>query len=214
MTEVSFERHYRQIFDSFGYPLSKNAGVLPAALSKAEKSLGITVPKALLDYYLVAGREKHFNEAHNRLISCNDWEIHRKRLLFMVENQGVVVWSVSIGSSQDEDPKIWQASNEEPYEWYQETRRCSVFLSVMLHYQAINGGMKYSANAEARPDLKRKLKTKWTCYGTVNRMTAYSRQNQVLCIEPDMGILAAGKTKRDLDAIASELELTWDQLFF
>lgn len=214
MDEVNFESYYRQIFDTFGYPLPKSAAVSRSTLAKVEKSLGVVAPKALLDYYVVAGREKRFNDAHNQLLSCQGWEVHQKRLLFMAENQGVVFWSVSLGNPENSDPAVWQAGNEEPYEWYLENRKCSTFIAVMLHYQAVLGGMKFCANAPINPSLKRKLKNGWTSYGTDNGLTAYSRPNQVVCIEKEMGVLAAGKTKKDLDAIAVDLGLSWEYLGF
>jgi hypothetical protein len=99
--------------------------------------------------------------------------------------------------------------DEEDLDWYQESRRCSVFTAVMLHYQAVSGGFRHYGNSAESMNLKRRLKNGWQCYGTVNRLSAYSRQNQVVCIEPDMGVAAAAKTKSDLKSVQDELGLVW-----
>src|SRR5690349_10735625 len=132
---MNFQQFYRQLFDSFGYPLARNSSVPVASLAAAAKSLGVSVPSALGDYYAVAGREKRLNLSHNRLLSIGDWHIDKKRLVFMEENQGVVVWGVSIGNPKNDDPPVAQAVNDDDLQWFQENRRCSVFIAVMLHFQ-------------------------------------------------------------------------------
>lgn len=180
-------------------------------MAAAAKSLGVVVPPALNDYYAVAGNEKRFNHSHNRLLSIKDWYVNKKRLVFMEENQAVVLWGVSTGNPQNDDPPVSQSVNDDDeMQWYQEDRHCSVFIAVMLHYQAVSGGFSHYASAPIPPGLKRKMKAGWTCYGTSNRLTAYSRQNQVVCVEPDLGLLAAGKFQKDLIAIGSDLGLSLD----
>lgn len=204
---MDFKQHYRQLFDLLGHPLTKSMAIASPALSAAEKSLGVVVPSALRAYYAVAGNEKRLNRAHNRLLPIKDWYVDKKRLVFMEENQDVVLWGVSVGNPQNEDPPVSQSVNDDELQWSQESRRCSVFLAVMLHYQVVSGGFKHYASAPIPTHLKRQLKSGWACYGTLNGLTAYSRQNQVVCIEPMMGVLAAGKSKQDLLAIETDLGL-------
>lgn len=204
---MNFQQYYRKLFDSFGYPLSQKCSIPSASLATAGKSLGVVIPPALSEYYAVAGREKRLNQSHNRLLPIDEWQIEKKRLIFMEENQAVVVWGVSIGNPQNDDPPVSQSVNDDEFQWFQESRRCSTFIAVMLHFQAVFGGFKHCARAAESPELKRKLKAGWTCYGTVNRLTAYSRQNQIVCLEPDFGVLVAGTTKKDLGIIENELGL-------
>ena len=204
---MPFPSYYRRLFESLGSPLGKTAGVSPAALAAAEKSLGVVVPAALKAYYEVAGNERRLNQAHNRLLPPGEWRVAHQRLVFLEENQAVVYWGVSVRNPQKDDPPVSQAQNDDDLRWFQEHRRCSTFLAVMLHYQAVCGGFKHCATSSPPQDWKARLKRDWSCYGTVNRLAAYSRQNQVVCVEPDLGLLAAGKTRTDLHALVRDLGL-------
>jgi hypothetical protein len=205
---MSFQPFYRRIFDSFGYPLTRRAAMAGPSLRASEKSLGIAAPPALRDFYAVAGRERRFSHSHNRVLSPRDWFVDKGRLVFMEENQAVVLWGVSLRMPHDDDPPVDQAVNHDgELRWSRVSRHCSRFLAVELHYQAVCGGFRHCAAASPPDGLKRRLKGSWSCLGTVNRLTAYSRPNQVLCVEPDFGVLLAGKTRTDLRAIERDLGL-------
>jgi hypothetical protein len=204
---MDFRQYYRTLFDTFGYPLRHSASVADKALAAAARSLGIAIPRALRDYYSVAGREKRLNRSFNRLLSIGEWHIDSNRLIFMEGNQGEMLWGVSVGKPKTDDPPVYQSVSGDELQWFRDSPRCSTFLAVILHYQAVSGGFKHCAMSSPPEGFKRRLKSGWRCYGTVNRLAAYSRQNQVVCVEPEIGILAAGKTHRDLCEIESELEL-------
>lgn len=211
---VSFKTYYRTIYSTFGYPLSERTALPPGVLAEAGKRLGVRVPAALRDYYLVAGRERRFNTCHNRLWPPSEWTLDRHRLLFMEENQCVVWWGVSTRNPDSEDPPVSQGIEDERIIWYPEHRKCSVFLGVMLHYQAVNGGCRFCGTADfPQPSSYRFEEHGWTCYGEMRSMLAYSRPNQVVCLMPPgeslwtqgTSVWAGGKTKADLRAIADEL---------
>jgi hypothetical protein len=142
---------------------------------------------------------------------------HRKlRLIFMEESQCVVWWGVSTRSPKSDDSPVFQGINAEPITWYREHQKCSVFLAVTLHYQAVSGGFRFRGTGRApRPSDNRLREHNWTYYGEVGSLRAYSRQNQVVCFMrpgdlPFMqgwSVLAGGKTKADLKAIEADLDL-------
>ncbi len=216
---ASFKEYYRTLYSTFGYPLTKSASLSPKVLRAAEDHLGVRSPAALRDYYSVAGRERRFNACHNRLLPPSEWTIDKKRLIFMEENQSVVFWGVSTRNPDSDDPPVSQGINDEPICWYPEHRRCSVFLAVMLHYQAISGGFRYCGKGDAPERTGYRLKEHgWTYYGEVNSLFAYSRPNQVVCLMPpgdlpfmqSWSVLAGGKTANDLRIIAAELGVTFE----
>ena len=86
-----FKDYFRAMYLTFGYPLTKRSGTPLEDIVSAEKSLGVRVPMALREYYLVAGRVKGFNTCNHRLLSPADWELDNKRLIFMEENQKVLL---------------------------------------------------------------------------------------------------------------------------
>jgi hypothetical protein len=211
----SFKSYYGEIYESFGYPLTERTSLSAKLLAAAEKRLGMQIPAALRDYYLVAGGERRFNLCHNHLIPPQKWDIDKQRLIFMEENQCVVWWGFSTRTPGSDDPSVWQGVNDEPIKWFLEHRKCSVFLAVMLHYQAVAGGLPFCGTGSATADCLDRLQSGWSYYGQVNGMRAYSRSNQVVCFMPpgdlpfmnSMSALAGAKTKGDLQAIADDLGL-------
>jgi len=165
------------MYETFGYPLTARTAPSSKVLAGVEKRLGVIIPGAFRDYYLVAGRERRFNTCHNRLLAPQEWSIDKQRLIFMEENQGVVWWGVSTRNPDSDDPPVSQGINDEPITWFQEHRRCSVFLAVMLHYQAVNGGFRFCGAAIA-PDQSnyRFEKNGWTYYALISHKTNCFRQ--------------------------------------
>ncbi len=213
-----FKTYFQNIYATFGYPLTERTALSPDALDAAGERLGVKVPAALRDYYLVAGRERRFNTSLNRLLSTSDWTIDKKRLIFMEENQSVVCWGVSIRNPDSDDPPVSQGiDDDESFTWHPEHRKCSVFLAVMLHYQAVSGGCRYCGGGDAPEQSSYRFEAHgWTYHGQVTSMSAYSRPNQVVCVMPpgplrfmqNWRVLAGGKTKRDLETIAAEVGVT------
>jgi len=210
----SFKEYYRTLFQSFGYPLTERTAIAPKVLAAAERRLGVKIPQALRDYYLVAGAERRFGKSCNRFLPPQAWTIEQRRLVFMEENQSVAWWGVSLRHAGAEDPQVSQGINDEPIRWAPEHRRCSVFLAVMLHYQAVSGGFRFSGQADAPGESNcRFSENGWTHYGEVGSLEAYSRPNQVVCLMPPGNlpfmqkwtVLAGGKTQADLRTIAADL---------
>ncbi len=209
-----FKKHYRTLFKTLGYPLNERTSIPPKLIADAEKRLAIKIPTVLRDYYLVAGRERRFNQCLNRLMPPEEWSIHNKRLLFMEENQKVLWWGVSIRNPKSDDPPISQGINHDPITWHSERQKCSVFLTFVLHYHAVNGGLPFSGGADA-PDRTdyRFEKHGWTFHGEVGCVSAYSRECQVVCLTPPgnlpflkkWSIVAAAKSQSKLEAIGDEI---------
>lgn len=216
---ASFEEHYSEVFATFGYPLTERTALSTTVLAGAERRLGVKIPAALREYYRIAGRERRFNTAHNRLLPPSDWSLDQKRLIFMEENQAVVYWGVSIRNPDSDDPPASQGINNEPITWHPENRKCSGFLTEMLHYQAVCGGFRFCGGVDAPERLSYRFEGHgWRYAGKTGGISAYRRPNQVVCLTPPSdlpfqrngSILAGGKTRRDLQGIAEELGVSFE----
>jgi hypothetical protein len=185
-------------------------------LRKTETRLGVRIPLALREYFLVAGNEKRFNCANHRCLHPSKWFVHGKHIVFLEENQSVCLWGVSIKTANASDPSVSQSVNGEEFVWYKEHAKCSTFLNVMLHYQAVSGGLRFCGSAAAPDNLHELLKKGWKYAGEFNQLWAFGRQNQVVCVVPGGGLpympaimlLGGGKTKEDLRAIEESLSLS------
>ena len=157
----SFKSYYQSIFKNFGAPLTKAMEIESSRIDAAQKRLGVRIPKALREYYLVAGKERRFNMCHNRILAPEKWEVDRGRLIFMEENQWFF-WSISLRTTDADDPPVAHGMDDEPITWVRWHRHCSVFLAVMLHYQAIAGGMRTLARAHEIDQVRKRLRKGWT----------------------------------------------------
>lgn len=222
METDEFRSLYRQTFKTLGVLLTAKDGLSDKMIATAEKRLGFRLPTALREYYLVAGRERPLNHAHNRLLAIEDVDVHRGKLVFMEENQWAVVWGVTANRKKAGDPAVYQGPivNDEPSGWFIESKSVSSFLVFMLHMQAaFGGGMPFTASGPAEQSLVATLDKGWRFGGEINGMRAYSRSNQAICFakwqdffakEETWRVFAGACDKDSLLALASELKLRWD----
>ena len=218
----SFQELYRDIFARLGHPIKERDGVSEGQIVTAEKKMGIQLPVALRDYYLVAGRERKLNTAFNRLLAPDELELHSRKVVFMEENQAVVAWATTVSPSST-DPSVFQGPvvDGELDHWFRESNTCSGFLVFMLHLQAAyGGGMPYCASTSVAPKFAKSLDKSWNFAGDVNGMRAYSRNGQAICITKWKDFFSKGETfrisagacsKKELDSLASSLGVEWEK---
>jgi hypothetical protein len=109
-------------------------GLPPGELSSAEERLHLKLPRALADYYLLAGG-LDLNRQHNRLYPPSALAIMDQKLIFMEENQAVVLWGMELHELSLLDPTVFQACNSLPLEWYSEEPPFSDFILKMWRWQ-------------------------------------------------------------------------------
>jgi hypothetical protein len=211
---ADFGERYRQAFVSLRRPLQRKDGIPAKELLTAEKQLGLRVPVALREYYQVAGRAHDFNCVHDRLLPPPEWTIESRRLVFMEENQAVVLYGTEAGPQASEDPPAFMGENDDPMRWHKVNGQCSVFLLVMLHWEAAFGGaMPHCGSAQVRAGLRKVLDRDWSFVGEVNRMRAYQKPGRAVCLvkwDDSWRLFAGASSAGDLAALASELSLQWD----
>src|SRR5262249_15038313 len=119
-----------------GEPLMNSDGLGDGKVAKALRRRSLVIPRALSDYYAVAGRHE-INTAHNRLLPIEKLEWEGDWLLFMEENQSVGFWSIARAAVKEASPIVWQASTNAPQllEWYAERYRLNQFLMAMWRWQ-------------------------------------------------------------------------------
>lgn len=133
----------------------------------------------------------------------------------MEENQSVCWWGVSVKSRGANNPMVSQGvRHDDAVQWNMEHRKCSTFISVLLHYQAVSDGFRFCGSGASPEDAHEKLKKSgWQYAGEVNQLWAFNRQNQAVCIMPGSGLpfmpammlMAGGKTQADLKSISESL---------
>ena len=182
---------------SHGYP--------PRAIETAESRTGIRFPGPLREYYLSVGRHK-INRAHNRLLPPDALFVAQGRLVFMEENQSVVYWGVLATAAVD--PVVFQTTEPDDGDWQAESK-CSRFLSAMLCWQAVGGGLPYIGYCDPiAPPAARRLTRDWPAAGRMGGLSAFVRNGQVVCVldEGAFALLHVGaSSRRSFQALAAEL---------
>lgn len=182
-----FTEEYRQTFSELGIELSSGDGVPAAELDAAEVQLGITLPSALRDYYLVAGREPQINQVHNRLRLPTNWSVDADKLIFMEENQCVVYWGIDCSYKPIADSVVWQGANirRQGIHWSEkaESDSCGTFLKVMAIWHAAFGGAvaNTAVGYVDEQNTRTLFDDQWTLVGEVNKMRAYQQSGKSAC---------------------------------
>jgi hypothetical protein len=123
-----FKTYYRDRFrEIFGEPPKPGDGLGRTAVRAALARANLVIPRALFDYYIVAGRHP-VNRDHDRLHPIEGLEWMGDKLVFLEENQSVVYWAIDRSDLEESDAIVWQGVNGEPIEWFAEGYRLSRFL--------------------------------------------------------------------------------------
>ena len=216
-----FAAQYREVYDRFGCPLGQTHGMAVSILDNAADRLGVAIPDALRDYYFVAGNERRFNRSLQTFLHPSKWFLDQRHVVFLQENQAVCWWGVSVKSRGAKDPMISQGVHyDDAIAWHKEHHKCSNFISVLLHYQAVSGGFQFCASGSAPDAAHEKLTHDWQYVGELNQLWAFSRQNQVVCIMaggglpfmPAMLLMAGGKSAADINSIRDSLRVEINRL--
>ena len=207
----TFSQRLESTFATLARPLTPEDGEPEPSVAQAESRLGLRLPAVQRAYYRLAGRYDRFNRAHNRLRRPGEWSVDGGKLVFLEENQWVVFWGVGVSKSPDDDPPVYQGTiiRGRPTEWDREHERCSEFLLVMLHLQAVFGGHEFLGGSEISPAALEKFLTGWTPVGRVKELRAFCREGGAACVLEGVGssqLYVGGRTERDFEVIEAELE--------
>lgn len=207
---------HRLAFETLGRRLGPEDQTSEEEILAAEKRLGLRIPQALADFYRVAGKADDYNRVFERLLPPSELSIRSGKLLFLEENQSVVLWGTDSGADPTDDPPAYQATNAEPLEWETVNARCSVFLLVMLHIAATLGGAMPCARTAAVDARRREaLDRGWSFEGEVNGLRAYNKPGKAICFAEwgdEWRIFAGSISETSMDDIAVELDLAWEEL--
>jgi hypothetical protein len=197
---------YRTAFAALARPLTPKDGCPEKRVAEGERRLGIQMPRALRDYYLLAGRFDRLNQAHDHLLPPEEWERTSGKVAFLVENQGVWQCSVKLNDPAGDDPPVvgeYLGSNDR----WREPERCSEFLVTHLYYQAVygNDAMKYLGMADITPHGLAIIEKTWPFIGQFNYLRAFGRNGQAACVlEGALQLCVGGRSRKDFDALVAE----------
>jgi hypothetical protein len=211
---AGYRQLYRRTFATLGRRLTPDDAATDQELLAAERRLKTRIPQSLADFYRLAGRARDYTSVFNRMMPPAELTLEAGKLVFLEENQAVVLWGTDANAEPSDDPAAYQETNDEPLVWDAVNDRCSVFLLVMLHWEASFGGaIPNAATALVDQILVKVLDRKLSFVGEVNGMRAYNRPGWAVCfLKWDDGwrIFAGSTSDAEMNKLASELHVTWE----
>jgi hypothetical protein len=127
MFQPFYTSHFREIFGSEPEPAD---GLGEESVEDRLAQRGLQIPKALFDYYSVAGYH-WINRERNRLRPIEELDWYEELLVFMDDDQGIVSWGIHKQDLSNPDPVVWQGVLGEETDWLQDTSTLSRFLIDM-----------------------------------------------------------------------------------
>ena len=135
-----------------GRHLTEKDGMNISEIETVEDSLGLKLPTALREFYLLVGNLEMFISSFEQFFEPY---IKDEILVFLEENQGVCYWGINIRNSKNEIVLQSTDIETDKPEWYSEEVSLTDFLVILMYYQCAQGGYEYvSAVYESKFDNK------------------------------------------------------------
>lgn len=196
----------------WGRPLEPGDGCGPDELAAAERRLGVPLPAALREAYLLFGRRSDLTSNHDTLLAPDQLYVSDGALVYRVENQGCAFWGVLLADLERADPgtviraDLADKSQErwEPWEPSLSSAGVSMVMSELLQ---LDDGLTDHASFDD-PDLD--LAEMFQELPRVGPELRWFSGPDVLLREVDGCFLdVRGRTEEALDAVRETLGTDW-----
>ncbi|KOV18905.1 hypothetical protein ADK90_19520 [Streptomyces sp. XY413] len=202
--------------------LESNDGWAEADLVAAEERLGVRLPAALREAYLLFGRRRDLTSNHDVLLGPAELHLDgdKEALVFRHENQGAASWGILLDSLQDDDPAVFirpdlaDKSAEQWEEWLERLSLC--FIEIVLS-ESLQAGEELCDFLDPDDDTiglleENAVRLPFPAYPTGEEEHAirwFLGQNVLLRDDDGMAILARGRTAEDLDRVRDLIPGDW-----
>lgn len=203
--------------------LEDGDGWAEADLRAAEQRLGVQLPTALREAYLLFGRRQDLTSNHDVLLDPAELYVDdaREALVFRHENQGAASWGVLLNSLQDGDPAVFMrldladksAERWEP--WLEHASLCfvEIVLSESVQVQADEELCDFLNADDDSIELleENAVRLPFPAYpaGEENGSRWFLSQDALLREDAGVAILARGRTTADLDRVRDLIPGDW-----
>jgi hypothetical protein len=208
--EAALEDLGEKVFGGFG---PEDALPEPDLLN-LEAQLKLRLPTPLRSFYLRVGKNRSLTKAHHRFLTSPT--LRNDTLVFMEENQRVVVWGIRREDLSKDDPPVQQGNDAEDV-WHPDADFLSAFLLGISCWQAAIG-LPWTAQGSVSGELVTQLRTKLTYADAKvdDRQTdllGYYAKDVVCCVSRSaQRLLAGAKAEVDLERFEKTFALNLDYL--
>ncbi len=181
MTISSFRSAYLDLVsDLYGREMPPDTSLSEAVIAAAEGRLGPRLPPALREYYLALGGFDLLNTAFQKLATPDELEVVDGRLVFLYENQSVVVWGLRPEDLATPDPEVFIGEAEwtqlkgpskkaDPEgnwklhvpDWESVELSVSQFLELIVYYNTAMGGYDHTGSRDDAGPVLAEVASSW-----------------------------------------------------
>ncbi|MDT0569216.1 SMI1/KNR4 family protein [Streptomyces sp. DSM 3412] len=199
--------------------LGHEDGWTAADLDTAEERLGLRLPTALREAYLLLGRRRDLTSNHDVLLGPSELYVDDdgKALVFRHENQGAASWGVLLDNLRDDDPAVLikldladkSAERWEP--WLERLSLCFVEIVLSESLQADDGLCDF---LEPDDDSLEQLESNavrlpFPAYPVGEETRWFLGRDVLLRDDEGAAVLARGRTAEDLDRVRDLIPGDW-----
>jgi hypothetical protein len=121
----------------------------------AERLLQLKFPTILRKFYLSWGKRGDYTNSRERLLEPKDNFIRSDHLIFCVENQAILYWSIPLESITLDDPPVYFTYNEDTEsDWKPSHKQVSHFLDALMYAHAFAKGAVHGGFARMTQNAK------------------------------------------------------------
>ncbi|MFE2853666.1 SMI1/KNR4 family protein [Streptomyces lavendulae] len=190
-------------------------------LAAAEERLGLRLPAALREAYLLFGRRGDLTSNHDVLLSPSELYVDdaKEALVFRHENQGTASWGILLDSLQDDDPAVFirpdlaDKSAERWEAWLERLSLCFVEILLSESVQADHELCDFLDPDDDSIELleENTVRLPFPAYpmGEEEQPIRWFLGRDALLREDGMAVLARGRTAEDLDRVRDLIPGDW-----
>jgi len=215
MESVAFWSTYENLAARLLNPLTPGDGVPEAEVEAAEARLGCRLPALLREHYRLTGAHPGINGAQEFLVEPSALRRRGHKVVFLVENQGLLEWAVDLREAELADPPVYCLV--EGGDWTVFSEHLSEFLYGMLLWQCAHGAMEnHGIGVAPRARLER-LTEGWESLVFFGDSIALLRKDMLLVYSArDTGekcqVFVGARTWEGIEALAEEFRIDWGYL--
>lgn len=201
--------------------LEDGDGWAEADLVAAEEQLGVRLPAALREAYLLFGRRRDLTSNHDELLGPAELYVDdaREALVFRRENQGAASWGIPLDSLQDDDPAVFvrpdlaDKSAERWEDWLERLSLCFVEIVLSGSLQAGEDLCDFLDPDEDSIELleANAVRLPFPAYpaGQAHGPRWFLGQDVLVRDDDGAALLARGRTAEDLDRVREVIPGDW-----
>ncbi|MFF5932082.1 SMI1/KNR4 family protein [Streptomyces sp. NPDC012508] len=202
-----------------GAALAGRDGWAEGDLGAAEERLGLRLPAALREAYLLFGRRQDLTSNHDVLLAPAELfvDVAEEALVFRHENQGAASWGILLDSLQDDDPAVFirldlaDKSAERWEEWLERLSLC--FVEIVLS-ESLQADEELCDFLDPDDDSVKLLETHFDrlafpAYPVGEETRWFTGRDALLRDDDGTAVLARGRTVEAMDRVRDLIPGDW-----